>query len=79
MTGVGRNSPLLPGAALWAPCLEHEVTAVAQGAMNAAERRAPFIVGQEHLGNVARHHRDIGIEIRQCDRVTMEPGHRRRA
>jgi hypothetical protein len=70
----GVDGPLLPRPAIWAPGLENEMTPVAQRASDSSQRRAPLGVGEEDLGHVPRHHRNVGTQGWQRGGVTMDPG-----
>ena len=75
--GDGRwgDAPRLPVADLRSPGLEHKPAARPKARTHSAQREMPVIVGDEHLSDVARHHRQIGAQPQalQSGRVSRDP------
>ena len=68
--------PLLPRAPLGAPGLEDQVPARPDGRVQPAQGGGPVHVGDEDLGDVAGHHREVDLEWRQRGRVAVQPSDR---
>ena len=67
--------PPQPRLARRVPDLEHQVTARAERGVDAAQRRGPVLVGQEHVGDVGGHRGQVHLELRQAGRVAVQPPH----
>ena len=67
--------PPLPGPARRVPDLKHQVAARPQRRVDAAQRRGPVLVGQEHVRHVGGHRGQVHLELRQPGRVAVPPPH----
>jgi DNA-binding CsgD family transcriptional regulator/tetratricopeptide (TPR) repeat protein len=70
----GAGGPLLPGPVPRAAGLEHQVAARAQSGSYRPQGLVPVLVGEEDLGDVPGHQREIGAGGRGRGGVAVDPG-----
>jgi len=75
-TRGGIGGPFLPGTAFGAPGLEDQVAMRAQRGADRPQDAAPVLVGEEDLGHVPGHDRQIGAGGRGRGGVAVDPGDR---
>jgi DNA-binding CsgD family transcriptional regulator/tetratricopeptide (TPR) repeat protein len=72
----GACGPFFPGPALGAAGLEGQVAAWAQGGPDRLQGLVPFLVGEEDLGDVPGHDREVGAAGRGRGGIAVNPGDR---